>query len=183
MRKTAIALALLLLASFGAAVPTVAAAAEPLLMRMLWTQWSDAIEVAVFALLGMPVFVCAAGATPLIAVLLAAGVSPGAAVAFLLTGPATNVSTFGVLRRLHGARLAWTFAIVTAAGAVGIGLAVNALPLAAARGAPPAPEPASALEWLSLAALALLYVASLLRRGGRAFLGELFDTGAPAAAH
>src|SRR5689334_7405560 len=54
----------------------IAAAAEPLLMQMLWTQWPDVLEVAVFALIGMPIFVCAAGATPLIAVLLAAGVSP-----------------------------------------------------------------------------------------------------------
>jgi uncharacterized protein len=152
-------------------------------MQMLWTEWSDVLEVAVFALIGMPIFVCAAGATPLIAVLLAAGVSPGAALAFLLTGPATNVSTFGVLRRLHGARMAWIFAVVTAAGAIGIGLAVNALPLAVATNAAPGHEPASLFEQLCLALLALLYAASLLRRGGRAFLAELFDTGAPAAAH
>lgn len=161
----------------------VAAAAEPLLMRMLWAEWPDALEVTVFALLGMPIFVCAAGATPLIAVLLAAGVSPGAALAFLLTGPATNVSTFGVLRLLHGARMAWIFALVTAAGAVTLGLLVNALPLSPARAAAAAAEPASLLEQASLALLALLYGASLLRRGGRAFLGELFDTGAPAQAH
>ncbi|MGH8480937.1 MAG: permease [Nevskiaceae bacterium] len=161
----------------------IAAVAEPLLVQMLWAQWSDVLEVFVFALIGMPIFVCAAGATPLIAVLLAAGVSPGAALAFLLTGPATNVSTFGVLRRLHGARMAWLFATVTAAGAVAIGLAVNALPLAVADDAVIGTEPASALEWASLAGLVLLYAGSLLRRGGRAFLAELFDTGAPAPAH
>jgi hypothetical protein len=161
----------------------IAAVAEPMLMQMLWTQWPDELEVAVFALVGMPIFVCAAGATPLIAVLLAAGVSPGAALAFLLTGPATNVSTFGVLRQLHGRRMAWIFAIVTAAGAVAIGLAVNALPLAVARDAVVTHEPAGLLERLSLVLLALLYAASLLRRGGRAFLAELFDTGAPAQAH
>jgi uncharacterized membrane protein YraQ (UPF0718 family) len=161
----------------------VAAAAEPWLARMLWAQWPDAIEVAVFALAGMPIFVCAAGATPLIAVLLATGVSPGAAIAFLLTGPATNVSTFGVLRQLHGARMAWLFSGVTAAGAIAIGMAVNALPLEVARDAVLQDEPASLLEQLSLAALALLYLASLLRRGGRAFLADLYDAGRPADAH
>lgn len=161
----------------------IAAVAEPMLMQMLWTQWPDALEVAVFALIGMPIFVCAAGATPLIAVLLAAGVSPGAALAFLLTGPATNVSTFGVLRQLHGARMAWIFAIVTAAGAIAIGMAVNALPPIVAPKGIVAHEPASLLERLSLVLLVLLYVGSLLRRGGRAFLAELFDTGAPAEAH
>jgi uncharacterized membrane protein YraQ (UPF0718 family) len=161
----------------------VAAVAEPMLMQMLWAQWSDVLEVAAFAILGMPIFVCAAGATPLVAVLIAAGVSPGAAIAFLLTGPATNVSTFGVLRKLHGSRTAWMFAGVTAAGAIAIGLAVNALPIAVARDVAVEPEPASLLEWASLAGLLVLYAGSVLRRGGRAFLAELFDTGAPAPAH
>jgi uncharacterized protein len=161
----------------------VAAAAEPLLMQMLWAQWPDLLEVAVFAAVGMPIFVCAAGATPLVAVLLAAGVSPGAAVAFLLTGPATNVSTFGVLRQLHGARMAGTFAIVTAAGAIAIGMAINALPLTVARDAVATEEPATLLEQLSLVALTALYVASLLRRGGRAFLADLYEGGRAAEAH
>lgn len=161
----------------------VAAAAEPLLMQMLWSQWPDLLEVAVFAAIGMPIFVCAAGATPLVAVLLAAGVSPGAAVAFLLTGPATNVSTFGVLRQLHGARMAWMFAIVTAAGAMGIGMAINALPLTVLRDAAVAEEPATLLEQLSLVALVGLYAASLLRRGGRAFLADLYEGGRTAEAH
>ena len=39
-------------------------------------------QVALFAVIGMPVYVCASGATPLAAVLIAAGLSPGAAVAF-----------------------------------------------------------------------------------------------------
>ncbi|MGH8442125.1 MAG: permease [Nevskiaceae bacterium] len=161
----------------------VAAVAEPMLMQVLWGQWPDALEVALFALAGMPVYVCAAGATPLVAVLLASGVSPGAAIAFLLTGPATNVSTFGVLRQLHGARMAWIFSAVTAAGAVAIGIAINALPPDVARDVVVAHEPPTLLEQLSLAALALLYLGSLLRRGGRALLADLYDTGRPAGAH
>jgi hypothetical protein len=161
----------------------IAAVAEPLLMKMLWAQWPDVLEVAVFALVGMPIFVCAAGATPLIAVLLAAGVSPGAALAFLLTGPATNVSTFGVLRGLHGRRMAWIFAVVTAAGAIAIGVAVNALPLTPVRDAVAGHAPANLIEQVSLVLLAVLYGASLLRRGARAFLAELVDTGRTADAH
>lgn len=161
----------------------VAAVAEPMLTRMLWAQWPDAVEVVVFALVGMPLFVCAAGATPLVAVFLASGVSPGAALAFLLTGPATNVSTFGMLRVLHGGRMALVFAAVTALGAVAVGLLVNALPLTPAPQVLEAREEHNLLEWASLALLLALYVGSLLRRGGRAFLGELFDSGRPAEAH
>jgi uncharacterized membrane protein YraQ (UPF0718 family) len=160
-----------------------AAVAEPMLTQMLWAQWPDMLEVLVFAVVGMPLYVCAAGATPLVAVLLAAGVSPGAALAFLLTGPATNVATFGLLRSLHGRRLAWVFAVVTAAGAVALGMIVNALPLAPPQQVVAQHEHATPLQMLSLAALTLLYVGSLLRRGGRAFLAELFDAGRPAEAH
>ena len=45
------------------------------------------------ALFGMPAYVCASGATPLVAVLIYKGASPGAVLAFLLTGPATNITT------------------------------------------------------------------------------------------
>lgn len=161
----------------------IAAVAEPMLTQMLWSSWPDALEVVAFAVIGMPLYVCAAGATPLVAVLLAAGVSPGAAIAFLLTGPATNIATFGMLRSLHGRRLALRFAAVTVLGSVAIGIAANALPL------PPPPlthgtqGEASPLEVASLLLLALLYAGSLLRRGGRAFIAELFDTGRAAPAH
>ncbi|HUR41154.1 MAG TPA: permease [Verrucomicrobiae bacterium] len=161
----------------------VAAAAEPLLTQVLWASWPDVLEVFVFALVGMPIFVCAAGATPLVAVLIAAGVSPGAALAFLLTGPATNVSTFGVLRQLHGGRMAWVFAVVTAIGATALGVGVNLLPLSSVPAAGAATETHGWIEQTSLALLALLYLASLLRRGARAFIGELADTGVPAPAH
>lgn len=103
----------------------IAAVAWPLLDG----EWLAAIppwlQVPAFALLGLPVYVCASGATPIAAVLVAQGVSPGAAIAFLLTGPATNVTTFGVLSQLHGRRTALLFATAMAAGAVLLGLGVD----------------------------------------------------------
>ena len=149
----------------------IAAAAEPFLTQMPWAQWPDSVEVVLFALLGMPLYICAAGITPLIAVLLAAGVSPGAALAFLLTGPAT----LGMLRRLHGSALAWRFAVVAAAGAVAMGLAVNLLPAPSLPVLDHAAEQSSWLQQLSLVLLALLYAGSLLRRGARASLSELYE--------
>jgi hypothetical protein len=158
----------------------IAAVSEPLLTQMLWSQWPDAIEVFLFAVIGMPLYVCAAGVTPLIAVLLAAGVSPGAAVAFLLTGPATNIATFGLLRGLHGARLAWIFVCVTASVATALGLAVNLLPPLTLAQATGSISQAGAFEIVCLILVTALFAASLLRRGGRAFLGELFESGRPA---
>lgn len=155
----------------------VAALIAPYVQQLPWAQWPDLIEVAAFALLGLPMYVCAAGATPLVAVLVAAGVSPGAALAFLLTGPATNVATFGVLQGLHGTRFAASFALLTAAGAITLGWSVNALisPMDLALGTP-AHAHHGALEWLSLSLLTALFLAALLRRGGRQLFGELFGS-------
>ncbi len=155
----------------------VAALAEPLL-RAEWL-WAipDAVEVLLFALLGVPIYVCASAATPLAAVLVFKGVSPGAALAFLLTGPATNLTTFGVLTRLHGKRLALFFAVGIMALAVVMGLAVNeVLPVVAA----PPLELGERLEWwnvqgVCLLVLSMLFLLSLLRLGPRAFVAEVFS--------
>lgn len=156
-----------------------AAFVTPHVATVGWVQLPDALEVGLFALLGLPLYVCAAGVTPLVAAFVAGGVSPGAAIAFLLTGPATNVATLAVLRQLHGARFTALFAALVLAGAIALGLAVNALGVA-----PAAPlldgRAAGALHWLSLAVVTLVFAASLLRRGGRSFFGELFEPGAAA---
>jgi HflK protein len=56
--------------------------------------------------IGIPTYVCAAGATPLAAVLIAKGLDPGAALVLLLAGPATNLTTLGVITKLLGKRIA-----------------------------------------------------------------------------
>ena len=135
-----------------------------------------------FALLGMPAYVCASGATPLVAVLIYKGVSPGAALAFLLTGPATNITTFGVLSRLHGRRLAFAFGAAIAVLAVALGRLTNAaLSGSAGLGALAHGDEASALGEWSLVVLGALFVASVLRRGPRDFVGELFAAGGEGA--
>jgi hypothetical protein len=69
----------------------------------------------------------------------------GAALAFLLTGPATNVTTFGILSQLHGRRIALLFGGMMAALTIGLGLLVNTLMpdlRGIAVGSPPATSPA-----------------------------------------
>jgi hypothetical protein len=133
------------------------------------------LDVPLFALLGLPVYVCAAGATPLVAVLIASGVSPGAAIAFLITGPATNLTTIGLLSSLHGRGAALRFAALMASLAVVAGWTINAgwsassLPAVTA-GADDHAEP---LAWVALAACALLLLAAWVRQGPRGFLAQL----------
>jgi uncharacterized membrane protein YraQ (UPF0718 family) len=151
-----------------------AAMIQPLLRPEWFAAMPPGLDVLVFGLLGLPVYVCASAATPLVAVLLLAGVSPGAALAFLLTGPATNLTTVGVLSNLHGRRVALTFAISMIAIAVGLGYVVNlALPSTDLNvPTPTAPEEASLFQWLCLVILGLLFAFSLLRLGARRFFVE-----------
>ena len=157
----------------------VAAALHPVLQQTGFAWLPGGLEVPFFALLGMPLYVCASGATPLIAIFLASGVSPGAALAFLLTGPATNITTFGVLNRLHGRKIAILFGIAVLTLTVMLGYMANMLfpnytPIAHGD----AHKHWSVFHHIALALLVLLYLWSIVRRGARAFIGELASQGA-----
>jgi uncharacterized membrane protein YraQ (UPF0718 family) len=53
---------------------------------------------------GIPTYICATASTPVAAALILKGVSPGAALVFLLAGPATNIASLTVLTRVLGKR-------------------------------------------------------------------------------
>ena len=53
---------------------------------------------------GIPLYICATASTPVAAALILKGVSPGAALVFLLAGPATNVTSLSVLLGALGRR-------------------------------------------------------------------------------
>lgn len=157
---------------FGTAIGAVV---EPLLPAEWVAALPPGIDVLLFALLGLPTYVSASGATPLVAVLIHKGVSPGAAIAFLLVGPATNMTTFGVLRELHGRRTALAFTAALTGLAIAIGLAVNAVLPTALHGLADLSAEAEHgwIEWLSLAALAVLFALSILRQGPRGFVAQV----------
>ena len=152
----------------------IAAAAEPLLRAPWLTNLPDTWQVLAFALLGIPTYVCAAGATPIVAVMLLAGVSPGAALAFLLAGPATNVATFGLIAGLHGRASAAIFALATVGGAVSLGVLTNLMAADLGGIHPPDLQShgASLVQQISLLLLSLVFLAAIFRRGARAFVSE-----------
>ncbi|MDJ0885683.1 MAG: permease [Desulfobacterales bacterium] len=53
---------------------------------------------------GIPLYICASASTPIAAALILKGVSPGAALVFLLAGPATNAAALAVVLRTLGRR-------------------------------------------------------------------------------
>jgi uncharacterized membrane protein YraQ (UPF0718 family) len=60
-------------------------------------------------LIGIPVYTCSVPSLPVVQSLLLAGMSPGAAVAYLIAGPATNLGELLVLRRQIGSGAMWLF--------------------------------------------------------------------------
>jgi len=76
-------------------------------------------------LVAVPSYVCAPSATPLAAVLLAKGLSPGAVLVGLLLGPATNIATVVFLRRWFGARAAALGLLVVVLLSWGVGLLMD----------------------------------------------------------
>ncbi|MCP4676693.1 MAG: permease [Deltaproteobacteria bacterium] len=70
---------------------------------------------------GIPLYVCASGSIPLAAALLAKGISPGAALIFLIAGPATNAATVTVISGMLGKRTLFIYLGVLILGALGAG--------------------------------------------------------------
>jgi uncharacterized membrane protein YraQ (UPF0718 family) len=131
-------------------------------------------QVVLLAAVGLPLYVCAAGATPLVAALMGQGITAGAALALLLTGPATNVTTFGVLASLHGRRAAIRFGAVVAACSIALGLGVDLLlPGLGRRVGGAVHDEVSRLGLITLAVLVGVFIASLLRQGPRGFVAQV----------
>ncbi|SCA55419.1 Permease [Candidatus Terasakiella magnetica] len=58
--------------------------------------------MVIMVIIGIPMYICATASTPVAVSLILAGVSPGAAMVFMLAGPATNVATMGIVRKEMG---------------------------------------------------------------------------------
>jgi uncharacterized protein len=67
------------------------------------------IPMLVMLAFSIPWCVCATVSTPIAAALILKGISPGAALVFLLAGPATNVASLTVLAGLLGKRAAFLY--------------------------------------------------------------------------
>ncbi|NQU84162.1 MAG: SO_0444 family Cu/Zn efflux transporter [Mariniphaga sp.] len=83
------------------------------------------IEILVVLAASIPIYICATGSIPIAAVLLLKGVSPGAALVFLMAGPATNVATMTVLGKTMGRKSLMIYLATITIGAVIFGLLTN----------------------------------------------------------
>ena len=83
------------------------------------------IELLVILAASVPVYICATGSIPIAAVLLLKGVSPGAALVFLMAGPATNIATMTVLGKTMGRKSLVVYMATIIGGAILFGLLTN----------------------------------------------------------
>ena len=147
------------------------------------TDWARAlpswVQIAVLSLVGMPTYICATAATPFAALLLTKGFTPGAVIAFLLTGPATNLTTFWALRRMHTGRVALTFLATSLATTFALAVLIDVvLPVVERSPALPGDQHEHSPTALVCAViLGLLTLWIVVREGPRAFLAQLWPEG------
>lgn len=121
------------------------------------------------ALLGIPLYICAAAATPVAAGLLISGISPGMALVFMLAGPITSLATLAILRREFGSRALLLYLGSVLGVTVLLGWLFDAL--LGLTGWDPVLQASQAqellpewLEWLALLLLVLVAMRPLRRR-------------------
>lgn len=109
----------------GLVAATVITALVP---QSFFLQWGDGLlAMIVMVVVGLPMYICATASTPVAAGFLFAGISPGAALVFMLTGPATNIATMGVIREQMGMRSLIAYMVGVIVTAIASGLILNQL--------------------------------------------------------
>jgi len=83
-------------------------------------------SMIIMLVIGIPLYICATASTPIAASLILKGVSPGAALVFLLAGPATNAASLTMLLRVLGKRATAVYLASIALLSVLLGLALDA---------------------------------------------------------
>ena len=83
------------------------------------------VGMLIMMAIGIPLYVCATGSVPVAAALMLKGVSPGAALVFLMTGPATNAATLAIIWKVLGKKTAVIYLLTLAVCALVFGLLLD----------------------------------------------------------
>lgn len=83
------------------------------------------VSMLVMMAVGIPTYVCATASVPIAAALIMKGVSPGAALVFLMTGPATNAATITTVWKIMGKRIAFIYLLTIAVSGLAAGLVLD----------------------------------------------------------
>ncbi len=104
-----------------------AALIEVLVPETFFTAYlgNEYLEMLIILVAAIPLYVCATGSVPIAAILMLKGLSPGAAIVFLMAGPATNAATITVIGNVFGRRTLFLYLLSIVAGAYFFGIMVN----------------------------------------------------------
>lgn len=83
------------------------------------------LAMVVMMFLGIPVYVCATASVPVAAALILKGLTPGAALVFLMTGPATNAASFVTIWKTMGKKTALAYLAAVAGCALFSGILLD----------------------------------------------------------
>jgi uncharacterized membrane protein YraQ (UPF0718 family) len=70
---------------------------------------NEFLSLGLMLVVGIPLYICASASTPIAAALVLKGLAPGAALVFLLAGPATNAATITVISRFFGRKAMFVY--------------------------------------------------------------------------
>jgi uncharacterized membrane protein YraQ (UPF0718 family) len=86
---------------------------------------SGLAAMLVMIAMSIPMYICATASTPIAAGFILAGISPGTALVFMMAGPATNISTLGVIKNEMGTEVLVKYLLGIAISAITFGLLLD----------------------------------------------------------
>ena len=97
---------------------------ESFIENYLGSNW---LAMFLMLIVGVPIYVCATGSIPIAAALMLKGMSPGAALVFLLTGPATNTVSMAVISKELGKKALFLYLFFICSVSILAGVLLNSI--------------------------------------------------------
>ena len=107
----------------------VAAAITQLVPDSYFTLFTDnsLLSMLLVLLMAIPMYLCATGSIPIAVALILKGITPGAGLVLLMAGPASNIASILVIRKVLGARTQALYLGSIIVGAIAAGLVIDLL--------------------------------------------------------
>ena len=107
----------------------VAAAITQLVPDSYFTLFADnsLLSMLLVLLMAIPMYLCATGSIPIAVALILKGITPGAGLVLLMAGPASNIASILVIRKVLGARTQALYLGSIIVGAIAAGLVIDLL--------------------------------------------------------
>lgn len=86
---------------------------------------NEFVSMIVMLVIGTIIYVCSSGSVPIVLSLIASGISPGAGLVFLITGPATNLASLTTLTKIVGTKSVFIYLATLATSALISGYILN----------------------------------------------------------